>query len=63
MPLALTGSLMAVQFRYPAELPLVLNPANGGKHLSKVSMLEVSSLNAVIFSRAHLVIGYIEDVR
>ena len=25
MPLALTGSMTAVQFRYPAELPLTLN--------------------------------------
>jgi len=34
MPLALTGSLTAVQFRYPAELPLNLNKI---EHFSKVS--------------------------
>jgi len=37
MPLALAGSLTAVQFRYPAELPLALDPAKGGKHFPKVS--------------------------
>ena len=34
MPLALAGSLTAVQFRYPAELPLALNKI---EHFSKVS--------------------------
>jgi hypothetical protein len=34
MPLALVGSLTAVQFRYPAELPLALNKI---EHFSKVS--------------------------
>jgi len=35
MPLALTGSLTAVQFCYPAELPLALNKI---EHFSKVSL-------------------------
>jgi len=35
MPLALTGSLTAVQFRCPAELPLKLNKI---EHFSKVSL-------------------------
>jgi hypothetical protein len=35
MPLALTGSLAAVQFRYPAELPLALNKT---EYFSKVSL-------------------------
>jgi len=36
MPLALAGSLTAVQFRYPAELPLNLN-LNKIEYFSKVS--------------------------
>jgi len=35
MPLALAGSLAAVQFRYPAELPLNLNKT---EHFAKVSI-------------------------
>ena len=37
MPIALTGSLTVVQFRCPAELPLNLSPAKGGKLFSKAS--------------------------
>ena len=35
MPLAFTGSLTAVQFCYPAELPLNLNK---NEHFSKVAI-------------------------
>ena len=37
MPLALTGSLAAVQFCYPAELSLALNKI---EHFSKVSQID-----------------------
>jgi len=40
MPLALAGSLTAVQFRYHAELPLNLNKI---EHFSKVSVLQNGS--------------------
>ena len=42
MPLALTGSLTAVQFCCPAELPLVSNKM---EHFSKVSMNQVNIIN------------------
>ncbi len=35
MPLTLTGSLKAIEFRFPAELPLNLNEI---EHFSKVSL-------------------------
>ena len=41
MPLALTGSLTAVQFCYPAELPLILN---------KLKCFETGSFNLMISS-------------
>ena len=41
MPLALTGSLTAVQFCYPAELPLILN---------KLKRFETGSLDFKLYS-------------
>jgi hypothetical protein len=49
MPLALTGSLTAVQFRYPAELSLALNKI---EHFSKVSRscVFIEKFRVILFS-------------
>jgi len=55
MPLALAGSLMAVQFRYPAELLLNLNKI---EPFSKALLQQPAWLNFLaetLFSRANAV--------
>ena len=49
MPLALTGSLTAVQFCYPAELPLTLNKL---KRFETGSLLYFFDLNQAFVNRA-----------
>ena len=50
MPLALTGSLTAVQFCYPAELPLTLNKL---KCFETGSLDQTDHLPALIGEQGH----------
>jgi len=48
MPLALAGSLTAVQFRYPAELLLNLNKI---EHFSKVSLKVKLGASQIVYNK------------